>query len=372
MLASRSLLLPSLAVPAAILGIAGLARAQSTPATTHGLVCPLSDSQTQKAIDAFAKLVPTFTQEPRCVNCHGGVDPFANPTSHGGGTVDPVADCDTCHSEMPAKTGGQASKWRLANREHFFLGKNAPTLCKQMKSAFQKGSQFIGHLIDDNGNSKFTEVAFLGTRGLNEAGRDLVDNYKAAPPSKITHGGLIDFGQKWIDAMGGEFQGDESCGCEPAHYAIRISDDTRISFLMAHGETVIAPTDIPITFHDDGTFEGQATMQMQGNSVAGWMPVCYGQSSASIVLKASGQAKEQWDESRMTLRIENVSPVSGRGSATCPSVPASASAPMNGQTQHRMLDFEMQGRVDESGLYTILLPMNVGQAQIRAQIVKLP
>ena len=37
--------------------------------------CPLTDTQSKKAIDAFAKIAAFVTGEPRCVNCHGGVDP---------------------------------------------------------------------------------------------------------------------------------------------------------------------------------------------------------------------------------------------------------------------------------------------------------
>ena len=96
--------------------------------TSQKAVCPLSEEQVQKSIDAFAKIVPTLTQEPRCLNCHGGVDPFANPTNHAGGTVkqeppqpDPdnpgkfLNACAECHSEMPPKNDGSASQWRLAN-----------------------------------------------------------------------------------------------------------------------------------------------------------------------------------------------------------------------------------------------------------------
>src|SRR5947209_14013069 len=39
-------------------------------------VCPLSDSQTQKSIEAFSKIAHFLTHEPRCFNCHGGVNPY--------------------------------------------------------------------------------------------------------------------------------------------------------------------------------------------------------------------------------------------------------------------------------------------------------
>src|SRR5687767_9687198 len=61
-------------------------------------------------LDLFAELMPVFGH-PRCVNCHGGVDPFneyAGPpqVEHGGDVVgDPnlpamerINDCDGCHN----------------------------------------------------------------------------------------------------------------------------------------------------------------------------------------------------------------------------------------------------------------------------------
>src|SRR4051812_44276045 len=61
----------SMKVLVTLVALSSLALAQSTGG--DAAVCPLSESQTQKSIDAFAKIVPTLTQEPRCVNCHGGV-----------------------------------------------------------------------------------------------------------------------------------------------------------------------------------------------------------------------------------------------------------------------------------------------------------
>ena len=88
--------------------------------TSKDAVCPLSDAQAQKSIEAFAKIVPTLTQEPRCLNCHGGVDPFSDEakgdstdpnaprTAHGPGKVGPN-ECKNCHSDMPLKRNGTPS-----------------------------------------------------------------------------------------------------------------------------------------------------------------------------------------------------------------------------------------------------------------------
>lgn len=372
---------PAGAVPVAsrvwVLALAGLIVASFSPlrtlaqtnvldkqSTSQGAVCPLSDEQIQKSIDAFAKIVPTLTQEPRCVNCHGGVDPFAKPTNHGGGTVDPIADCDTCHSEMPAKSGGAASKWRLAKQEHFFKGKDAKTLCKQMRDVFKQGADFIGHLVDDNGNSKFTEVAFLGTRGLNEVGRDMVDHYKDEPPQQITQGGLINFGTEWINAQGGEFKGDIDCGCDPSHYAVRMSYDQIINTSFVHATKKMGPVDIPIKFHDDGTFEGEQTVYINGNAM---VYVCTGESTAAMVLRVTGKATEEWQKNQMHVEIESGSPLRGTASAHCPA--ASRNGGFSGGSQ-ATLEKDIAGKIGDSMMFKPSVGVPGIETVIRAEIVK--
>jgi hypothetical protein len=341
------------------------ASAQNNPnSTSQGAVCPLSDAQTQKSMDAFAKLVPTFTQEPRCVNCHGGVDPFSKPTNHGGDTQEPGSDCNDCHSEMPPKRGGQPSKWRLANQNHFFKGKDAKTLCKQMRDAFPVSADFIGHLIDDNGNSKFTETAFLGTRGLNKRGRDLVDNYVDEPPKFITHGGLINLGMDWINAMGGAFKGDIDCGCEPSKYAVRVTYDQDITMPMTHFTKKMGPVDIPITFRDDGSFEGEQTVFFNGSGIA---YVCTGDSISAMNLRVAGTATEQFQKNRMELRMENGSPMRGAGSAHCPAL--SRTVPFAGGQQGE-LEKSLEGRVGESAMWAPSVAVPGIRTIVHAEIVK--
>jgi len=325
------------------------ARAETNPldkkSTSKGAVCPLSDSQAQKSIDAFGKMVPTFTQEPRCVNCHGGVDPFANPTNHGGGTVDPETDCNDCHSEMLGRGNGGPSKWQLPQPAHFFKNKDAKTLCKQMREVFQQGVDFIGHLIDDNGNSKFTEVAFHGTRALNERGRGLVDNYHDEPPQNMSHGKLIDLGFGWVDSTGGEFKGDVECGCEPQKYAVRVSYDQQIATPMFHGVKKMGPIDIPITFHDDGSFEGEQTVYINGDAVA---MVCTGESTASMTLRVKGNAKEEFQNNRMHVEMESGSPMRGNATANCPRVHRTESFAGGSQS---VLEKDIQGRVGDTMMW---------------------
>jgi len=56
------------------------AKAESRTSPQKSAPCPLTDAQTSKSIDAFAKIANSLTREPRCVNCHGGVNPHIKDT----------------------------------------------------------------------------------------------------------------------------------------------------------------------------------------------------------------------------------------------------------------------------------------------------
>src|SRR3982074_2763969 len=61
--------------------LSALARAQSIGETTPvGAVCPLSESQTEKSIEPFAKIASTIASENRCLGCHGRVNPHIDGT----------------------------------------------------------------------------------------------------------------------------------------------------------------------------------------------------------------------------------------------------------------------------------------------------
>lgn len=342
-------------------------------------VCPLSDSQSQKSIEAFSKLMPTFTQEPRCVNCHGGVDPFsegvagdqsdpkAPRSEHGGGKMDVTADCSGCHDGMLPKRDGSPSKWQMATREHFFLGKDAATLCKQMKQVFPKAEQFIGHLTDDNGNSNFTGTAFLGNRGLDEKSEG--PDFKLQPPMHVTAGGLVSLGKDWVAAMGGEFKGDPECGCEPLHYAIRVSNHVEMNVLMTHYVNNSPPVDIPITFQDDGSFSGEGTLATQGAGVVTTpMFTCTGQSSASVALRASGKDVQQFENNSLHLDLENTAPQTTKASAVCPYQRGRSSS--QGPSPRIVLPFDFKGKVGELIERDNIIPYPGVQSRMRVELVK--
>ena len=229
----------SLQRPMVLIAVFISALAQVRASAQSKASCPLTDTQTKNSIEAFARIASFLTSEPRCVNCHGGVNPFIKdtgldpgddtaPTStfvHGGGLIvrqndksrDNVplieSECQDCHNSMARKRDGSKSVWMTAPSFLSFVDKDATTLCKQIKRTSHTAKEFIGHLTDDNGGNNFGGTAYNGDRGLDQ---DRYGDIRPAPPS-ISHPALLQLGQNWVTAMGGEFKGDESCGCEYKH-----------------------------------------------------------------------------------------------------------------------------------------------------------
>ena len=215
---------------------------QTRTGPQRSAACPLTDAQTTKSVDAFAKIADFLTSEPRCVNCHGGVNPFikgtgldagddpndptpASKVAHGGGLIvrqrEKAADgtllmegeCLDCHNNMVPRRDGSKSRWTMAPNFLSFVDKDATTLCRQIKRSTGTADHFLGHLRDDNGGNAFGPTAFKGDRGLDP---DRFDDIQPEPPS-ISHAALMQLAQNWVTAMGGSFKGDESCGCEFKH-----------------------------------------------------------------------------------------------------------------------------------------------------------
>lgn len=218
---------------AGLIGALGLAAGAA--AAQDKASCPLSFKQQTDSIHAFDPIASFLTREPRCANCHGGVNPFidgtgsdpedenapTSTTAHGGGRIQRQRDrapdgtllieneCLDCHNNLAPRRDGSKSVWMTAPGFLSFVGKDAPTLCRQIKRSTQTAEHFLGHLEDDNGGNNFGGTAFNGDRGLDPE----VYDTPPAPPS-ISHAALMKLGHAWVDAMGGSFQGDETCGCE--------------------------------------------------------------------------------------------------------------------------------------------------------------
>ncbi len=269
-------------------------------------VCSLTDSQTQKAIAAWARVAAFLTSEPRCVNCHGGVNPFINgvgidpddpfkdpeaPVSkinHGGGKQQHentgIMDqgCKKCHRGMAAEgawieigdkprelpDGAPSPNWTTAPTFLSFVDKDPVTLCRQIKKATGSANAFIGHLKNDNGRANFAGTAFYGNRGLDQDSMD-DEHLKPQPPS-ITHAALVKLGQDWIDAMGGKFQGDEGCGCEirhslwtgQIHYVTELTGDEGHNELQDWSNSLLSTARITVN-NGVGSAHGDITQKNQ-------------------------------------------------------------------------------------------------------------
>jgi hypothetical protein len=302
-------------------------------------VCPLSDEQTQKSIQAFDKIANVFTAEPRCVNCHGAVNPFgadANKT-HGGGKLNPITktepnadtgkpeqddaatlqQCAACHDAF-------SGHWQMPRADFFFVGKDAPTLCKFEKAVFSAARDFIGHIEhDEDPNNPFVQEAFTGRMGLNRLGRSLANKYPAPPG--VTHQDLIQMAHDWVDAHGGRFRGGYECGCKKHHYSIGIketgvSDRDLADGGRARGD-ISGQGEVPLTFKDDGSFSGEVTLpESFTESLTRPIQVCSGKGSFSNQMKVTGKVTGDEDgDGGGTMHLKFSWASSGTVSGTCTS-----------------------------------------------------
>ncbi len=261
------------------IGVSGVVFGQSRqpqPNRLDGAVCPLSDEQTRKSIEAFSKLAAFMTHEPRCVNCHGGVNPFIDgvgpepgrteiPVSlveHGGGKqareFNPVDNvelmaigCETCHDNT-----ARNARWTTAPPFMTFVGQSSTTLCQRMKRLSGAARDFLHHLTND----ALIVTAFTGTRGLNYGMYFTGTDPLTPEPPSITQDAFTQMGQEWIDAMGGEFKGDTDCGCAPHKYQAKIRQHGKgkLATGAVRGEAESeVPLAIDLRFEAEGHFSGQ-------------------------------------------------------------------------------------------------------------------
>lgn len=220
---------------------------------------PLSD----EPIDLWMKLVPVFSH-PRCVNCHGGVDPFYAYTGppaieHGGDVVgDPnlspaarVEDCRICHNE----TQEIEDAWVLA---HFvdpgtdFFGKTALQICEKQSHEVTHRRNAVRNWITHLRVDALIRQSFGGRAG---------GQLDPPDPPPMEHPAFMEAAQKWLDvgAVCGRWEGDvRQVETFAANYAFPVagldgSNEVRES----------AKRDITFIRHDGYT---GFTVAMSGNS----------------------------------------------------------------------------------------------------------
>lgn len=318
-------------------------------------LCTIPDAKFAKAQKTFTRIANVF-RNPRCNNCHGGLDPFAANTPHAGGTYqvqrdingDPTdasfRECETCH--------GAFKGWQLAPGFMAFNGKNDTELCKLLKLTLASGDQVIDHFTRDRGLPPFIEVAFQGTRGLDDAGQALVDHYHPEPIQDATQGQLISWGRQWLDELGsgdGPIGGDSGsdCGCVPHHYALQVHSRATIDMQGIHYDAGFASDPlVPIIF-DEGerTFHSETTTVSQAGVLGG---TCSGQGGASVALSAKGRVVEgpSINESGNPIQIMKVT-INAESSGISASVSCpGGSMSVGGLSGPGSRDFELPAQVD--------------------------
>jgi hypothetical protein len=167
--------------------------------------CPLSETQEKQAIEAFHTMAPIFS-EPRCVNCHGAVDPFSETGNHGGGVIERVmsTSIDETTGEEQSGEDQEATRkrcmdchdrvglWVIPTPGLFFTNRSEADLCGHLKNFFSFSAEaFVDHMVRDGGRFEFITESFKGTRALNELGIATYENltgkdYKPEPPTSMT------------------------------------------------------------------------------------------------------------------------------------------------------------------------------------------
>ncbi len=199
-----------------------------------------------KAVEAFGEMMPVF-RHPRCLNCHGGVDPHSE--KHRG--VDQLdadltlfgnrpaylAQCQECHDGLPG--------WMVPPiAELMFVGKSDEQLCLQMKEREHTGEEFVGHIFNDHGaqNVQFIAAAFVGDRALGEGMRD----YElVAEPPPGTQADLTEKARKWVEMLGEGYTASPECGCVMPKIKLKIH----------HTEEAAYPRGVPSKEASEALFE---------------------------------------------------------------------------------------------------------------------
>lgn len=234
--------------------LTGLASIVLWPPFTYGSKnsCALTVRQKSAAVRAFKGLAPIF-QEPRCLNCHGAVNPFSGSGGHGGGHIDireearrflerpdlrsslavrddptdalaakaiagirEIADSrfEISDNDLIRRKGFEpmreackechVSSWIIPLRHNHFVNRSWKEMCVHMKTSSLTNSPdvFLRHMQDD----ELVLEGFKGRRGLLEP--------PAAEPPTLSIATVAKYANDWVAAMGSRFHQPPECGCE--------------------------------------------------------------------------------------------------------------------------------------------------------------
>jgi hypothetical protein len=137
-------------------------------------------------------LEPLF-QHPRCLNCHGATNPMVGEEgiNHAGGRAE-LGQCTNCHTARGANGQG----WdQLAPEDRTFVGKDAPTICRQVKRD-RPSFAIMTHAETD----PLIGFAFAGNKAIDDES-PFVDEMKVEPPG-MTRDQFVNLLRQWITEAG--------------------------------------------------------------------------------------------------------------------------------------------------------------------------
>ncbi len=239
--------------------------ALSWPSLTPGAddSCRLTTSQKVRAVKAFKALSPIF-HDPRCVNCHGAVNPFTvdgghpeyinmvkvaktflNQADSRSKQIDKEGPAATRESqgireiaESPVEVSDNdlirmkalkpmenkcleechVEDWVPMPMSHNrFVGRSWKQICMHLKESADTGTpeDFLRHMQKD----KQVLLGFKGQRGLQKPAG-------AAPPA-MSFETMARHANAWIEAMGRNMYPPAECGCEVEGLALEIRHHMR-------------------------------------------------------------------------------------------------------------------------------------------------
>lgn len=226
---------------------------------TAASACSLNPAQTRAALDAFDAMLP-IVQHSRCANCHGGMNPFVDPSlgRHlGGAMIDsatgqpkPPSTCQDCHGELPG--------WDVPGGAMFFVGKSPKDLCVQFKQFAPTGADFVAHIEHEPGLPHFIKQSFAGDRALNTLGEVTYESQVGQPPTPDpppgTHAQFVALAKNWVNAIGRGWSESPDCGCAltgswsgtvKAHSVI--SGSTGVVNATSNATVVLEPFSLPVS-----------------------------------------------------------------------------------------------------------------------------